>query len=243
MKIKQKNNQGVTLIALVITIIVLLILVGVTILTLTGDNGILFKTNMAREENNKKAATEIMNLKITNVQIESYTEKQEMPNLQYLANKLCDDKDMQYVELTTQKKKTAYTKETLLPLITIPLEGGSIFTKLHEYPYEFEIDSNLRLASIDGIQVAEKDNSITMTEEELTNKINVIVDAKVDEKVNAIVDAKVDEKVNAKISSYQKLRSDEYEEVPFIHNSIYTAPCDGYYCCSIANSDNTTRLL
>ena len=37
---KQKNN-GITLIALVITIIVLLILAGVTIATLTGDNGIL----------------------------------------------------------------------------------------------------------------------------------------------------------------------------------------------------------
>ena len=37
----QKNSKGITLIALVITIIVLLILAGVTIATLTGDNGIL----------------------------------------------------------------------------------------------------------------------------------------------------------------------------------------------------------
>jgi len=34
------NNRGITLIALVITIIVLLILAGVTIATLTGDNRI-----------------------------------------------------------------------------------------------------------------------------------------------------------------------------------------------------------
>ena len=39
---KQTNN-GITLIALVITIIVLLILAGVTIATLTGENGILTK--------------------------------------------------------------------------------------------------------------------------------------------------------------------------------------------------------
>jgi len=37
------NNKGITLIALVITIIVLLILAGVAIATLTGDNGILTK--------------------------------------------------------------------------------------------------------------------------------------------------------------------------------------------------------
>ena len=40
---KIKTNKGITLIALVITIIVLLILAGVTIAMLTGDNGILTK--------------------------------------------------------------------------------------------------------------------------------------------------------------------------------------------------------
>ena len=39
MKKKFFNQRGITLIALVITIIVLLILAGVTIATLTGDNG------------------------------------------------------------------------------------------------------------------------------------------------------------------------------------------------------------
>ena len=37
-KSQLKPNNGITLIALVITIIVLLILAGVTIATLTGDN-------------------------------------------------------------------------------------------------------------------------------------------------------------------------------------------------------------
>lgn len=50
MKIKQtKKNRGITLIALVITIIVLLILAGITIATLTGENGILGKANEAKE--------------------------------------------------------------------------------------------------------------------------------------------------------------------------------------------------
>ena len=47
---KIKNNNGITLGALVITIIVLLILAGVTISTLTGDNGLLQKASDAKIE-------------------------------------------------------------------------------------------------------------------------------------------------------------------------------------------------
>ena len=49
-----KTSNGVTLIALVITIIVLLILAGVVIATLTGDNGILTKANEAKTITNEK---------------------------------------------------------------------------------------------------------------------------------------------------------------------------------------------
>ena len=45
-----KKEKGITLVALVITIIVLLILAGVSIATLTGDNGILTKASEAKEE-------------------------------------------------------------------------------------------------------------------------------------------------------------------------------------------------
>lgn len=44
-----KNNKGITLIALVVTIIVLLILAGVSIAMLTGQNGILNRAREARE--------------------------------------------------------------------------------------------------------------------------------------------------------------------------------------------------
>ena len=49
-KLTNNTNNGITLIALVITIIVLLILAGVTIATLMGDNGILTKANDAKRE-------------------------------------------------------------------------------------------------------------------------------------------------------------------------------------------------
>ena len=48
LKERVKSKNGITLIALVITIIVLLILAGVTIATLTGDNGILTKAQSTK---------------------------------------------------------------------------------------------------------------------------------------------------------------------------------------------------
>ncbi len=50
---KKKYNKGITLIALVVTIIILLILAGVTIATLRGDNGLITRARDA------KIATEI----------------------------------------------------------------------------------------------------------------------------------------------------------------------------------------
>ena len=61
---KNKINKGITLIALVITIIVLLILAGVTIATLTGDNGILTKAQNAKEKNAQKTVEEQINLAV-----------------------------------------------------------------------------------------------------------------------------------------------------------------------------------
>ena len=55
---KGKKEKGITLIALVITIIVLLILAGVTIATLTGDNGILGKAKTAKTTNDEEKAKE-----------------------------------------------------------------------------------------------------------------------------------------------------------------------------------------
>ena len=45
-----KKETAITLIALVVTIVVLLILAGVTIATLTGDNGIITRANQAKTE-------------------------------------------------------------------------------------------------------------------------------------------------------------------------------------------------
>lgn len=53
-KINYKNKKGITIIALTITIIVLLILAGVSISMLVGDNKVLNKSEESKKE------TEIM---------------------------------------------------------------------------------------------------------------------------------------------------------------------------------------
>ena len=55
---KRSKQKGITLIALVITIIVLLILAAVSIATLTGQNGILSRADDAADETGKKTAEE-----------------------------------------------------------------------------------------------------------------------------------------------------------------------------------------
>ena len=59
-----KNNKGITLIALVITIIVLLILAGVSIAMLTGQNGILSQATTARDDTAKAEAVERINMEL-----------------------------------------------------------------------------------------------------------------------------------------------------------------------------------
>ncbi len=63
-KMAMKRERGITLIALVIIIIVLLILATVSIITLTGENGILTKADKARTETDEKGALEAVQLEI-----------------------------------------------------------------------------------------------------------------------------------------------------------------------------------
>ena len=64
LKERVNGKNGITLIALVITIIVLLILAGVTIATLTGENGILTRVQNSKEKNAQKTVEEQINLAV-----------------------------------------------------------------------------------------------------------------------------------------------------------------------------------
>lgn len=82
-RLRKERNKGITLIALVITIIVLLILAGVTIATLTGDNGILTQANKAKAQTEKSAEEEKLKVAIMG----SYDKNGEL-NLQDLKRNL-----------------------------------------------------------------------------------------------------------------------------------------------------------
>ena len=86
-KQRKQRNKGITLIALVITIIVLLILAGVTIATLTGDNGILTRANKASERKETEENKEKIKLAVAEAQIgENGYQKLEQNNLQRALN-------------------------------------------------------------------------------------------------------------------------------------------------------------
>ena len=73
--IKLKENlksgkKGITLISLVVTIIVLLILAGVSIATLTGDNGILARATEAQNKTKEAQEKEGLELAVTSSRVE-----------------------------------------------------------------------------------------------------------------------------------------------------------------------------
>ena len=83
----KRLNRGITIIALVITIIVLLILAGVSIAMLTGENGILIKTESAKVKTEEETAREKLELVLLDMRAEKelnplYNEKE------FLTNKL-----------------------------------------------------------------------------------------------------------------------------------------------------------
>ena len=93
MKKLQKNRQsGITLVALVITIIVLIILAGVAINLTLGQNGLLNRTKEAREKYEIASAKEYIELKID----ECIIEKGGVASLQDIIDYLAEDSSVTY---------------------------------------------------------------------------------------------------------------------------------------------------
>ena len=84
----------------------------------------------------------------------NYDENLDETSLQYISDMLFKDEEIQYVKLT----KTSLPSST--PIDTTGYD--SIFTKLKEYPYEFEINSSLRIASVEKIYSTENKIDIAL---------------------------------------------------------------------------------
>ena len=80
--VKYVENKGITLIAMVVSIIVLLILAGVTINSLTGSESAMKKAKEAREKTKTSERIEAVKLAIINSMLDGYDMKVDVAQLQ-----------------------------------------------------------------------------------------------------------------------------------------------------------------
>lgn len=105
---KRKNSKGITLIALVITIIVLLILAGVSIATLMGEGGILSKATKAKTNTEEAQIIEEVNLAVTEIRMEELHEGKKFSNKEF-SEQLSDKLEGVVIgEITDEKIKIEY---------------------------------------------------------------------------------------------------------------------------------------
>ena len=118
----KKREKGITLVALVITIVILLILAGIAIAALTGNNGLFSRAQQAKEETIKSQLKEEITMAIQEIQAE------ELPK----GNNV------------TLKTLAEGQLESKLKDITVALENDEINGEYKDY--EYTIDSNLNVA-------------------------------------------------------------------------------------------------
>ncbi len=108
MKSKLRNNKGVTIIALAITIIVLLILAGISIMMLTGDNGIIKEANKSKEQVEIQAEKENIDMSIVALIGEKRNGKVEITDRDKLEQKLRNNYNSQKIDVSIIQDQGPY---------------------------------------------------------------------------------------------------------------------------------------
>ena len=129
MNTKKKNARGITLIALVITIIVLLILAGVTINALSGENGILKRATQAKSKTGRANALEQINLAIITARTEGLG----------------------------QVDKTVLRDEITKAGMTVKTDGDDLPWEVVSDKYLFRINEDYTVEEISGIGLSKKE--------------------------------------------------------------------------------------
>ena len=119
------NQKGITLIALVITIIVLLILAGVSIAMLTGSNGVLTQASNASADTQVAEAKEVATLDVSD-KVSEYYEKRYVDANTTVAAQTAGE----YVKaaLTTSTDSSKYTVEDEAIKIVPKTRDGKVVT-------------------------------------------------------------------------------------------------------------------
>lgn len=98
---KSTNNmqyiKGITLISLVITIVILLILAGITISSLTGENGLITRAKEATTEYKKAQSKEELEIKIQNLKIDIVQNQERTATLEDFNELIEEDVDLTFV--------------------------------------------------------------------------------------------------------------------------------------------------
>ena len=127
---KQKNKQtGITLIALVVTIIVLIILAGVSISMVVGDNGIITQAQRAKEETANATEKEKIELAVVASQLRSEDNMRiNKDDLEYELQQQLDEE----FELTDNKDGSFLIAINSEKIYYISESGKVIYYKLHQ---------------------------------------------------------------------------------------------------------------
>ena len=138
MNTKKKNARGITLIALVITIIVLLILAGVTINALSGENGIITKSKEAKIKTEKSRTIEKINLAILTAMTKG-------------------DGDIDNATLREELEKEGLTVKT---------EGNNLPWDVSDGKYIYRINEDYTVEEVEGINLSKKEIKLISGENE-----------------------------------------------------------------------------
>ncbi len=127
----------------------MLILAGVSIVTLGSQNGIINRAKNAKLQTEREEASEKMKLKITEIQTNSYKENGRGVTLQELADAFYDDDEIEYLGTKSGKENPGTGKEK------VELgDSDDLYVKFKNFKYEFGLNKDLEIESVDGIQTA-----------------------------------------------------------------------------------------
>ena len=169
MREKILNKNGITLIALVITIIVLLILAGVAIATLTGENGLFARVKQAKIQTAYTNAKEILNLKLMDINAECIS-KGKVCTIENIYEGISKDSDINIVMYYTSK--VSKVKDGIERDVNKINNLSEIVVQVNKYEeYSFLIDKDAEINGVMNSNSDEIDIGKFLTIQEFEKKI------------------------------------------------------------------------
>ena len=167
---KYGRNRGITLIALVVTVIVLLILAGISISMLTGQNGILNRAGEAKEQTEVASDFEYLRQKIAEIMSKYYASSSNSNENQYILNELNKENNI----------------KADIPTETIEYNG-----KKYDLNQITGTTSEQKAIEAQNIKLKKITNAIATNEEDIslfkTGKIRAIIQEEENETLKAII--------------------------------------------------------